>query len=65
MKKLVLLEIMLFSFLCSAVAQDTIKTKDGQDILSKVIEISNSEIKYKKIKFKISTRSLFYDRIAK
>lgn len=46
MKK-ILLFIMLLSATCVS-AQDVIVKKDGSTILSKVIEIGTSEIKYKK-----------------
>ncbi len=44
-------KILLFLFLLSAttvLAQDVIVRKDGSTILSKVIEIGNTEVKYKK-----------------
>ena len=47
MKKVLLLMVLLASFL-SASAQDVIVKKDGSTILSKVIEIGTTEVKYKK-----------------
>lgn len=47
MKKLVLL--LLCFFACESVySQDTIKTKDGQEILSQVVEIGETSVKYRK-----------------
>ena len=41
--------LILFSFVCSnGLAQDVIVKKDGSTILSKVLEVNTSEIKYKK-----------------
>lgn len=41
--------LILFSFVCSnGLAQDGIVKKDGSTILSKVLEVNTSEIKYKK-----------------
>lgn len=41
--------LILFSFVCSnGFAQDVIVKKDGSTILSKVLEVNTSEIKYKK-----------------
>ena len=41
--------LILFSFVCSnSLAQDVIVKKDGSTILSKVLEVNTSEIKYKK-----------------
>lgn len=41
--------LILFSFVCSnGLVQDVIVKKDGSTILSKVLEVNTSEIKYKK-----------------
>jgi len=50
MKKLSLIGTILF-FSCLTSAQDTIVKRNGNNILSKIIEISETEVKYKKFDF--------------
>ena len=46
MKKLLFICALLFSSAGTMMAQDIITTKEGKDIQAKVVEISNTEIKY-------------------
>lgn len=39
---------MMFTIMATINAQDIITTKDGKDIQAKILEVTNSEIKYKK-----------------
>lgn len=48
MKKVLLSTLVMLSLLVSVQAQDIITTKDGKDIQAKILEITTSEIKYKK-----------------
>ncbi len=45
--KIFIIALFCFSFINSNYAQDKIMFIDGTEILSKVIEINNTEIKYK------------------
>ena len=48
MKKYCLLVIAYFAFVCKALSQDIITQKTGEDIKAKVLEVTLTEIKYKK-----------------
>ena len=49
MKKIFLSVLCMLGFTFFMQAQDLITTKDGSDILAKILEVTQSEIKYKKI----------------
>ncbi len=48
MKKVLLSAFMMLFLLASVKAQDLITTKDGKDIQAKILEVTNTEVKYKK-----------------
>lgn len=48
MKKAFILITMLFGSIGMACAQDIITTKDGSDIQARILEVTNSEVKYKR-----------------
>lgn len=48
MKKALIFITMLFGSIGMACAQDIITTKDGSDIQARILEVTNSEIKYKR-----------------
>lgn len=49
MRKIIFAILMIFSAFCNA--QDTIVKRDGNRVLSKIIEISETEVKFKKFDF--------------
>ena len=48
MKRVLFSAIVMLAFMGTAIAQDVITTKDGNDIQAKILEVTNAEIKYKK-----------------